>query len=125
MDKKNIKIKVIEHSNCDCETLTNVIGEISKNQRDLRYEEENVSVKIFINEEIVIKKTHSDYDLTLIFNENKKTSSLYKIKSPEINFNVEVDTIFLEKSKRGFIIKYNLTINKEYAGLFEIYLRWE
>jgi uncharacterized beta-barrel protein YwiB (DUF1934 family) len=121
--EKNLKIKVIDQSNE--ETLTNVIGEFSENNKEIHYIDGEVLVTIFISDEIVIERNHPDYYLTLIFNEKEKSFSSYEIKTLKINLDIEVKTIILKRFVNGFMVKYDLKINNEYVGSFEVNLDWD
>lgn len=123
MDKKNIKIKIVNENNE--ETLINVIGEISENKKEIYYYDEKVLVTVLLNEEIIIKRKHPDYYLTLIFKEKENTFSTYEIKNPKMNLAIEVETIILKRFDRGFVLEYELKINNEYIGSFKINLKWD
>jgi uncharacterized beta-barrel protein YwiB (DUF1934 family) len=123
MEKKHIKAEITNDLNEA--SVIDTIGEYDENENVISYYDKNVFVHVIINDKIVIKREHPDYNLELIFEKNKKHRSLYKIYSPQMELEVEVDTLNLKREANSFYIEYRLTLNNENMGLFSINFKWE
>jgi uncharacterized beta-barrel protein YwiB (DUF1934 family) len=123
MEKKHIKAEIINDLNEV--SVVDTIGEYDENENVISYYDKNVFVRVIINDKIIIKREHPEYNLELIFEKNKKHRSLYKIYSPQMELEAEVETVNLKRKGNSFYIEYCLTLNSENMGLFSINFKWE
>jgi len=101
------------------------MGEYDEVENIVNYYDENVQVRVIIGDKIIIERSHSDYNLKLIFEENGKNTSKYEINNPKMSMDIEVDTMMLRRCKNNFFIQYSLKLNDADMGLFSIDFQME
>lgn len=121
--KKHIKVKLINELNE--ESLTDTYAEYDDVENIINYYDKNVEVRVIIGDKIIIERTHPDYNLKLIFEENSKNTSKYEILNPKMSIDVEVDTMMLRRCNNNFFIQYSLKLNDSDMGLFSIDFQME
>lgn len=116
--KAKIKVHIVNGDNE--ENDLEVIGEIIKEKNIISYYDENVLVRVIIGNNIIIERNHPDYMLKLIFDNEKKQRSSYKIFNPSMELDVEVETLEMKRKNYNFYIKYRLILNNENMGIFKL-----
>lgn len=123
MKKINVKVKIV--NDLKEEILTDVIGDFDEEKNIISYNDEKVFVRVIIGEKITMKRSHPDYNLELIFEENKKNLSMYEIINPKMNLEIEAETMVLRRCNNDFYTEYKLKLNSEEIGLFSIDFKLE
>ena len=103
---KKLKIKLTGEDNIDL-----CIDGI-KQDNTYKYLENGLMVLItYFNNKITIKRSNTEYQLTLNFENNKKTVSTYEFTGGNKVFNLETYTKELVISDNKLFVKYNLEGN--------------
>ena len=123
MKKVKIKMSIIDGLGEEC--FINEVGTYNEKEKTIIYKEENVSVKIIMEDKIIIERENQDYSMKLIFEEQKVHNSSYNIYKPKMVLDLSVNTLILKRNVNSFYIKYKLVINNEDMGIFTVDLKWE
>ena len=123
MKKVKIKMSIIDGLGEEC--FINEVGTYNEKEKTIIYKEENVSVKIIMEDKIIIERENQDYSMKLIFEEQKVHNSSYNIHNPKMLLDLSVNTLILKRNVNSFYIKYKLVINNEDMGIFTVDLKWE
>ncbi|HHT37979.1 MAG TPA: DUF1934 family protein [Mollicutes bacterium] len=123
MKKVKIKMSIIDGLGEEC--FINEVGTYNEKEKTIIYKEENVSVKIIMEDKIIIERENQDYSMKLIFEEQKVHNSSYNIYKPKMVLDLSVNTLILKRNVNSFYIKYKLVINNEDMGIFTVDFKWE
>jgi uncharacterized beta-barrel protein YwiB (DUF1934 family) len=123
MKKVHINSKLI--NNLNEEAIVDIDGEYIENENKISYYEKNILVTISIGDKVIVERFHTDYKIKLIFKENEKNITQYEIFNPKMIFDLEVETLSLEKKVNSLYIKYRLKLNNEDMGLFIFEINFE
>ncbi len=117
-----IKIKLKIKSTNEEAFFLETIGEYKNNKIVFKDKEEETTV--FFGNTIKINKTAENYTLNLKFLINKKSKALYEIKSPFCSINTYIFTKKIVKEPNYLNIEYDLFLEDNKEGSFEIELSW-
>lgn len=92
-----------------------------KKDSELLFKDGDVTFKITLSKPIIIKRTSKDYELMMNFDDKK---GFYKINNLG-NFDLSLKTLDVNVTDNNLYLKYNLTINGEDNGIFELNLNYE
>lgn len=123
MKEINVIIKIIDNNKE--EKIIKSRGTFDEENNIISFYDDKVLVNVIIGEKIIMQRRHNDYNLDLIFEENKKNNSLYEIKNPKMDIRIEVNTMMLRRCENNFYIEYMLKMNNEDIGLFVVDFKME
>lgn len=105
--KVNLKIKLIGEENLDFECVG------IKNNNTIKYLENNLVVCLtYINDALVIKRSNSEYQVTINLNKNKNTISTYDFVGGNKTFELNTKTTKLVITDSKIDVEYNLEGNE-------------
>lgn len=123
MENVYIKTKIVDNFNET--TKIETMGKFDRNENFISFYDNDVLVHIIIDDRIVMKRIHNDYNLDLIFDDQKDTFSTYEILNPKTRIEIEVKTTMLRRCNNDFYIEYILKMNNEEIGLFKVDFKME
>lgn len=123
MKKLNITSKIVNSLNEA--SLVNTIADFDEKNGIISYYDKNILVNIMLGDKIIIQRQGPEYNLTLNFEKNIKTNSVYEIYNPTLKIDVEVITNIINKQDNSFYIEYTLKIGGNDMGAFNIDFKWE
>ncbi len=94
--------------------------EYTKKGNKLLFNTKDDSYEFIIDKTIKMIKDNKDSKISILFDKDKKTSGLYKIKDINSSFNLNIVTNNLEINEKLVIIDYVLYIEDEKTGNFNI-----
>ena len=117
---KKIKIYSILENNDNETTKLETFADFDETKGIIKYNEEELKVEIeLFKEKIVMKRSNSEYDLTLNFELNKKIRCKYDVNSVGLNLEIDVFTKKLEIEENRIYINYELFNDNKSIGEFE------
>lgn len=117
---KKIKIYSILENNDNETTKLETFADFDETKGIIKYNEEDLKVEIeLLKEKIVMKRSNSEYDLTLNFELNKKIRCKYDVKSVGLSLEIDVLTKKLEIEENRIYINYELFNDNKSIGTFE------
>ncbi len=123
MKETNIKcyIKNIAFS---INNVYNLIGKINKEDCHIKYNENDIEVDLYFNEEIKIKREHQDYVIEITFIPDDDIEGRYILKETNTYIYLKIKTTKIEKRENSIKINYDLTMANEEMKNFEYYIEW-
>jgi len=123
---KKIKVKYTIKNSENEITNFETIGTYDEEKREICYLEQDLEVKLNIQENKLkmIRKT-DDYSIDFDFELNVVTKNKYKLKSLGIYVDIEVETKRLVINENSINLKYTLINDDQQIGDFEYDLYWE
>lgn len=116
--KINLKVK----SSTEKPYILETIGEVDETK--LTFKDKSEKTTIFFKKPYKICKESKDYILNLIFIKNKSVESLYQINNPFCSFKTNVFTKNITKKHNFLKIDYDLFLEDNKTGSFEIEISW-
>lgn len=116
--KINLKVK----SSTEKPYILETIGEADETK--LTFKDKSEKTTIFFEKPYKICKESKDYILNLIFIKNKSVESLYQINNPFCSFKTNVFTKNIIKKHNFLKIDYDLFLEDNKTGSFEIEISW-
>ncbi|MDD4027972.1 MAG: DUF1934 family protein [Bacilli bacterium] len=123
---KKIKVKYTIKNSENEITNFETIGTYDEEKREICYLEQDLEVKLNIQENKLkmIRKT-DDYSIDFDFELNVVTKNKYELKSLGIYVDIEVETKRLVINENSINLKYTLINDDQQIGDFEYDLYWE
>lgn len=123
---KKIKVKYTIKNSENERTNFETIGTYDEEKREICYLEQDLEVKLNIQENKLkmIRKT-DDYSIDFDFELNVVTKNKYELKSLGIYVDIEVETKRLVINENSINLKYTLINDDQQIGDFEYDLYWE
>lgn len=112
-----VKIRYVLKNNGN-ESILETIG--IKKENELLFKDHDVTFKITLSN-LIISRITKDYELIMNFETEK---GFYKINNLA-TFDLSLKTLSFNVTDNSLYLKYNLTINGEKNGIFELNLNYE
>ena len=92
----------------------------TKKGNKLIFNSDEDNYEFIIDKTIKMNKENKESKISILFDKDNKSNGLYEIKEMNATFNLNIITNSLEITEKSVIIDYELYIESEYTGNFEI-----